>query len=80
MRNSFFNKQPNSWLWKYAALTTQLFVAIAISMYLGWLVDGWLTVKTPITIWVLPLATIISIIIKIIIDTHQLSKKNRKYK
>ena len=78
MRNSSFNKQSNNWLWKYAALATQLFVAIGVTMYLGWLVDCWLAFKIPIAIWALPLGTIIGVIIKIIIDTNRVSKKKKE--
>ncbi len=71
------HKPSYSWFWKYAALTTQFFIAIIATMYIGWLLDGYLSLSFPIAIWVLPLLTIIGTIIKIMIDTNR-SAKNKQ--
>lgn len=78
MNHSSSKKSSSKLFWKYAGLTTQLFVAIGLSMYIGWYIDKWLSFKTPIAIWVLPLLTIIAIIIKIIRDTNRTSKNKKQ--
>lgn len=67
------NKSPNS-IWKYAGLTTQFFAGIGGMMYLGWWIDKWLAIKTPIVIWILPLLFIIGMIIRIIVDNKKTPK------
>jgi hypothetical protein len=62
-------KNDNSLLLKYAGLATQLFVALGLSVYLGLKLDGWLALKNPIFVWVLPLMVIAAIIYKVIKDT-----------
>ena len=59
----------NSLLLKYAGLTTQLAVAIGLSVYLGIKIDGWLQLTSPILVWVLPLIVIAAVIYKIIKET-----------
>lgn len=71
------NQSPKLF-WKYAGLTTQFFVAIGLSMLIGWYIDKWIAFKTPIAILILPLLTIIGIIIKIIIDTNRNSKNKKR--
>ena len=78
MRNSSSQNRSSRSVWKYAGLTTQLFAAIGLTMYGGWYIDKWLSLKMPIAIWVLPLLTIIGIIIKIIMDTNR-NSKNKKH-
>ena len=67
-------KKPAPSLWKYASLTTQFFIIIGITMYLGWWIDRRLSLQFPIAIWTLPLLAIIVIIIKIIKDTNHTTK------
>jgi hypothetical protein len=62
-------KNDNSLLLKYAGLATQLFVALALAVYLGLKLDGWLALKNPIFVWALPLIVIAAIIYKVIKDT-----------
>jgi Mn2+/Fe2+ NRAMP family transporter len=59
----------NSFLWKYAGLATQFFVAIAIAVYGGMQLDRVLKFSMPVAVWVLPLLFITGLIIKIIRDT-----------
>lgn len=61
----------NNILWRYAGLATQFLIGIAIFLYLGLKIDGWLKIKTPVAVWVLPLLFIVAVIIKIVKDTAQ---------
>jgi len=40
---------------------------------LGWKLDRWLHVETPVLIWVLPLLIIIFLLVKLIIETNKKS-------
>ncbi len=62
-------KNNNGLLWKYAGLTTQLFVAIATAVFAGIKIDIACHFKNPIAVWILPLLIIVAIIFKIIKDT-----------
>jgi hypothetical protein len=62
-------KNNNSLLLKYAGLATQLFVALGLAVYFGIKVDKWLSLKTPIFVWVLPLLIIATLMYKVIKDT-----------
>jgi uncharacterized membrane protein YhiD involved in acid resistance len=62
-------KNDNSLLLKYAGLATQLFVALGLAVFLGIKIDGWMALKNPIFVWVLPLIIIVAIIYKVIKDT-----------
>ena len=68
-------KTDNSLLYKYAGLATQLLVALGLAVYLGLKVDGWLHFKTPLAVWILPLAVIAAVMYKVIKDTG--TKKNQ---
>ena len=59
----------NNLLFKYAGLATQLLIGLGLFLYAGMKIDNWLNFSMPIAVWVLPLLFIISIIIKIVIDT-----------
>jgi hypothetical protein len=62
-------KTDNKLLLKYAGLATQLFIALGLAVYLGIKIDGWLALKNPIFVWVLPLIVISAVIYTIIKDT-----------
>ena len=62
-------KTDNSLLYKYAGLATQLLIALGLAVYLGMKVDGWLHFKTPLAVWILPLAVIAAVMYKVIKDT-----------
>ena len=67
-------KTDNSLLYKYAGLATQLLIALALAVYLGMKVDGWLHFKIPLTVWIFPLVVIAAVMYKVIKDTG--TKKN----
>ncbi len=62
-------KNNNSLLWKYAGLTTQLFIALGSAVFIGIKTDKWLQIKSPIMVWIFPLIIISAIIYKVIKDT-----------
>jgi len=54
------------------SLGSQLIIGLALFLYIGLKIDHWLMTNTPIAVWLLPLLFIVSIIIKIIIDTGKI--------
>lgn len=60
----------NSSFWKYAGLSTQLLVGIGLSLYIGLRVDQFFHWRTPLAVWILPLLLIVSVIVKIVVDTN----------
>ncbi len=56
---------------KYAALGSQFFLGIGLMLFLGWKLDGWMHVQTPLLTWVLPLLFIVSMLVKLIVETNQ---------
>jgi hypothetical protein len=62
-------QKNNNLLLKYAGLTMQLALSIAIMVFIGIKLDYWLVLKTGIFVWLLPLLIIVALIFKIIKDT-----------
>jgi F0F1-type ATP synthase assembly protein I len=63
--------QNKSLLLKYAGLTMQIMVGLALAVFGGYKLDGWLKFKTPLFVWVLPLIVIIAMIWQVIRDTSK---------
>lgn len=61
----------NKLLLKYAGLTMQIMIALALAVFVGIKLDKWLAFKTPLLVWVLPLLIIIVMIWQIIKDTSK---------
>lgn len=53
------------------ALGGQFFVSISLALAVGWKLDQWLDVKQSLLIWILPLAMVVFMLIKIIIETNK---------
>lgn len=68
----------NRELLKYAGLGTQLFVAIGLAVFAGLKADKWLNFKTPLLVWILPLAVIVVMIYQIIKETTKTKKDDTK--
>lgn len=51
---------------QYAGMATQFLVAIGITVFAGYKLDGWLDWRFPVWIWVLPLLVIIGMIYGVI--------------
>jgi len=58
-------------LLKYAGLTTQIFLAIGLALFIGMKLDKWLHISFPVLVWVLPLLVIVSLIYKLIKETNR---------
>jgi F0F1-type ATP synthase assembly protein I len=56
---------------KYAGLTMQIIVGLAIAVFIGLKLDEWLHFTTPIFVWVLPLLVIVVMIYQVIKDTSK---------
>ncbi len=67
------NSSPgnNRLLMKYAGLTVQVMIGLALAVFVGIKLDKWLSFKTPLFVWVLPLLVIIVMIWQIIKDTSK---------
>jgi hypothetical protein len=68
-------KNKNVSLVQYASMGTQFLIGIGIGVFIGLKADGWLNLKIPLLVWILPLLIIIGFIVKLIKDT---SKKNEQ--
>jgi uncharacterized membrane protein YjgN (DUF898 family) len=64
-------QQDNRLLLKYAGLTMQVMVGLALAIFAGLKLDKWLGFKTPLLVWVLPLLVIVAMIWQIINDTSK---------
>ncbi|MCY7291540.1 MAG: hypothetical protein LH615_05085 [Ferruginibacter sp.] len=62
-------KTDNSLLLKYAGLATQLLVGLGLAVFIGLKIDDWISLKTPVAVWLLPLLVIAALIYKVIKDT-----------
>jgi uncharacterized membrane protein YjgN (DUF898 family) len=71
MSNQKPPQQDNRLLLKYAGLTMQVMVGLALAVFAGLKLDKWLGFKTPLLVWVLPLLVIIVMIWQIIKDTSK---------
>jgi hypothetical protein len=67
------NKPPqnNSLLMKYLGLATQLMVSLGLGVFIGIKLDKWLSFKTPLLVWILPLLILTVLIWQLIKDTSK---------
>ena len=69
------NKKPyrsnKSYLMQYAGLASQFMAALALGVFLGHKIDGWVSFSFPLFIWVLPLVFLIAMFVKIFKDTNK---------
>jgi Putative F0F1-ATPase subunit Ca2+/Mg2+ transporter len=63
---------------RYAGLGMQLFVSLALAVFLGFKGDKWLHTPIPLFSWILPLLVICAMIYKLIKDTTKRTPKNEK--
>ena len=64
-------KKNNAGLLQYASMGTQLLGGIGIGVFIGLKTDGWLKLKIPLLVWILPLLIIIVFTLKLIKDTSK---------
>jgi hypothetical protein len=56
-------------LWMYAGMAFQLLISLFLSVYAGMWLDRWLNLGWPLLVWILPLAVLVALMIKVIRDT-----------
>ncbi|MEO6915754.1 MAG: AtpZ/AtpI family protein [Chitinophagaceae bacterium] len=61
----------NNDLLRYAGLTTQIFVALGLAVYLGLKLDKWLSLSFPLSVLILPLAVIVAMMYKLLKETNR---------
>ena len=64
-------KKKNVNLLQYASMGTQFLVGIGIGVFIGLKADGWLKLKIPLLVWILPLLIIVGFTLKLIKDTSK---------
>ena len=58
-------------LLKYMGLATQIMLSLALAVFVGIKLDKWLSFKTPLLVWILPLLILIAMIWQVIKDTSK---------
>lgn len=71
MTNQKPSRNNKGLLLKYAGLTMQILVSLAIAVFAGFKADEWLHFYTPMLVWILPLLVIIVMIYQVIKDTSK---------
>ncbi len=61
----------NKLLYRYAGLTMQILVGLALAVFVGKKLDDKLSFSVPLLVWILPLLVIIAMIFQIIKDTSK---------
>lgn len=61
-------------LWKYTGIGFQFMAGLGLFMFLGKKLDDYLTLQSPLCIWIFPLVFISTAIIKLIIETGKEKK------
>ncbi len=56
---------------EYAGLASQLMAALGLGVFIGYKLDGWLSISFPVFIWVLPLVFLMAMFVKIFKDTSR---------
>ena len=56
---------------RYAGLGMQLFISLAIAVFLGYKADQWIAIGIPLLVWLIPLITLALILYKIIKETSK---------
>ena len=64
-------KENNRLLYKYLGLATQIMISLALAVFLGLKADKWLSFRTPLLVWILPLLVLGVMIWQVIKDTSK---------
>jgi chromate transport protein ChrA len=67
-------QKPNINLWRYAGMASQFLVSIGLGVFIGYKIDGWINIKIPLLVWLLPLLIIIGTIIRMARETKNNNK------
>ncbi|RXK80576.1 hypothetical protein [Filimonas effusa] len=68
------NNSGNRLLWLYLGFAFQALISLGLAVYAGIWLDKHIKPGFPLLVWVLPLAIIISLIVKAIKDTNRRGK------
>ena len=63
---------------RYAGMSTQMLVAIGLSVFIGLKIDRWLKLSFPLLVWLLPLLALCVIFYKIARETSNRKDDRRK--
>jgi len=69
--NSDKPRSNDKLLLKYLGLATQLMVSLGLGVFVGLQLDKWLSLKSPLLVWILPLLILSAAIWQIIKDTSK---------
>ncbi len=70
--NSKKQKPPyTNELTRYAGLGAQLFASLGIAVFAGYKLDGWLHLRFPVLVWLIPFAVLCGLIYKLVRDTSK---------
>ena len=69
------DNKRNPSLLQYAGMGMQFLIGIGIGVFIGLKSDGWLKLKIPLLVWILPLIIIIVFILKLVKDTSGNEKR-----
>ncbi|HEX9514236.1 MAG TPA: AtpZ/AtpI family protein [Puia sp.] len=58
-------------LLRYAGLSSEVFVSVGLSLFIGIKADKWVALSFPIFSWALPLLVIVVLIIKLVKETSR---------
>lgn len=58
-------------LLRYAGLSSEVFVSVGLSLFIGIKADKWIALSFPIFSWALPLLVIVVLIIKLVKETSR---------
>lgn len=65
------SNKNNIQLWQYAGIGGQLLVSLGIGVFLGLKLDGWMNLKIPLLVWILPLLILVAMIARLIKATSK---------
>lgn len=64
-------RSNSSYLMQYAALASQLLVALGLAVFLGLKADKWIHLSFPLLGWLMPLLVLLAMFVRIFNDTSK---------
>ena len=68
--------RPNADLMRYAGWGTQLFVSLALAVFVGMKIDKWANFSVPLLVWILPFFILVVMIYQLVKDTSKKKTDN----
>ena len=69
------SKSGNSLMFRYAGLASRYVAILGLALWMGLRADAWLDFRFPLLVWALPMAAVIGLIVKAVIDTSDKSSR-----